>query len=480
MNQLNKIYAHKIFALKNYLKENFGEHYPYEIIELILMTGYSDITICCHNHRTTILLDGEVYECGQTGIWGSPCINHPCKLNLKNISAIFCGEAHSIALTNSNEIYSWGFNEHGQLGLGPRVFDVTSIKNLGIPTRGPQVFDVTSIKNLGIPTRDHNDNQINLKILAQKINLQNVKEISIGANHNVILTTSGEIYVWGHNAYGQLGLGHEHEQNSPQKLNLENIKKIHCSDDCTMALTTSGEIYAWGSNSFGQLGLGNNQSHQNLPQKLINLEPIDKIFCGNSYTMALTKSFEVYAWGFNYYGVLGLDHTQDQNSPQKIILPPVEKIICGLFHVIALTKNSEVYVWGSNSYGQLGLGHNEYVQMPQKLECANIKEITCGDDYTVALTTNLDIYTWGSNMYGTLGSGNKSDRYTDQMATYKNCCNDIPEKVNLNHIRNISCGGGHIVALTIFNEIYVWGYNEYGQLGLDNNINYNLPQKLKF
>src|SRR5208337_5593158 len=99
---------------------------------------------------------------------------------------------------------------------------------------------------------------------------------------------------------------------------------------------------------------------------------------------------EIYVWGSNYYGQLGLGHNQNQDSPQKLNLPvgeekvrnapfsnlagksgafssPVKKIICGGLHSIAITANNEVYVWGSNQSGQLGLGHNQD-QMKKKCE----------------------------------------------------------------------------------------------------------------
>ena len=74
MEQSNKIF--QILSLKNYLKENYGNHYPFEIIELIIMIDYDFI---------------------------------------KQIS---CGFGHTIALTKSGKIFVWGNNDGGQLGLG--------------------------------------------------------------------------------------------------------------------------------------------------------------------------------------------------------------------------------------------------------------------------------------------------------------------------------------------------------------------------
>ena len=85
-------------------------------------------------------------------------------------------------------------------------------------------------------------------------------------------------------------------------------------------MNNSDEVYAWGSNVYRQLGLGNcTMNRYNLPQKL-NLRHIKKIICGGNHTIALTHSNEVYSWGWNYYGQLGLGNNLDQNSPQKLQL----------------------------------------------------------------------------------------------------------------------------------------------------------------
>ena len=118
-----------------------------------------------------------------------------------------------------------------------------------------------------------------------------------------------------------------------------------------MALTDSNEVYAWGRNYHGQLGLGNN-THYNSPQKL-NLRHIKKISCGVLHTMALDNSGEVYAWGRNNYRQLGLDNNINQNFPQKLNLRHIKKIGCGYHYTIVLTNHNEVYIWGSHFDGPM-------------------------------------------------------------------------------------------------------------------------------
>ena len=182
MQQLTKLSTYNIFILKNYLRDTFGDHIPYEIIQIIIMSIYPKIKISCGYDYTCLLMDEiRVWgnnNFGQLGLGHYQEQNSPQKLNLPNIKHIICGVFHTIALTNSNEVWAWGLNDDDQLGLG------------------------------------HNQNQNS----PQKLNLPNIKKIICGAYHTIALMNSNDVWVWGHNNKGQLGLGHNQNQNSPQRL----------------------------------------------------------------------------------------------------------------------------------------------------------------------------------------------------------------------------------------------------------------------
>jgi len=114
--------AYNIFVLTNYLRDIFGDHVPYEIVKLIIMSTYPKIKINCGFNHTCLLMN-EVWvwghnTYGQLGLGHNQDQNSPLKLNLPNIKHIICGGYHTIALTNLNEIWVWGHNRAGQLGLG--------------------------------------------------------------------------------------------------------------------------------------------------------------------------------------------------------------------------------------------------------------------------------------------------------------------------------------------------------------------------
>ncbi len=232
-----------------------------------------------------------------------------------------------------------------------------------------------------------------------------------------------------------------------------------------------------------------------MPYEIIQLiimagYPKISISCGWKHSCMIINN-EVYGWGLNDRGQLGLGNNLNQNSPQKLNLRRIKKISCGDYHTMALENSGQVYAWGCNKYGQLGSGNRISQNSPQKLNLLNIKKISCGYYHTIALTHSNEIYVWGSNGSGNLGLGNNTDYDSPQMMKkcephfFESVRKDAhgafsQQKLNLRNIKKISCGSAHTMALDNFGEVYAWGWNYRGQLGLGHNNDQNLPQKLKF
>jgi len=252
-----------------------------------------------------------------------------------------------------------------------------------------------------------------------------------------------------------------------------------------IATTSDGSESIQGYNIFILTNYLRDTFGDHVPYEIVKLiimstYPKIKISCGCEHTCLLMD--EIYVWGNNIYGQLGLGHNQKQNSPQKLNLPNIKKIICGGFHTIALTNSNEVWVWGNNIYGQLGLGHNQDQNSPQKLNLPNIKDIICGCYHTTALTNSNEIWVWGDNCYGQLGLGHNQDQNSPQkfapmQMNRREEGTSERGKLNLSNIKDIICGGRHTIALTDSNEVWVWGYNNEGQLGLGHYQHQNSPQK---
>ena len=109
--------------------------------------------------------------------------------------------------------------------------------------------------------------------------------------------------IWGHNQYGQLGLGYTSDQviQDPREINANSMTswtQIECGGRHTVALSSSGEVFTWGNNDYGQLGRHSDDESRNVPTKVerFSEDRIIKVACGNYFTAALTSAGELFGW----------------------------------------------------------------------------------------------------------------------------------------------------------------------------------------
>lgn len=71
-------------------------------------------------------------------------------------------------------------------------------------------------------------------------------------------------------------------------------------------------------------------------------------------------------------------------------------------------NTNEIYCWGNNNYGQLGLGDFYHVKIPTKMTflfISPIKQIACGSQHTLAICENNEIFSWGGESSWTIRIG---------------------------------------------------------------------------
>ena len=192
------------------------------------------------------------------------------------------------------------------------------------------------------------------------------------------------------------------------------------------------------------------------------MKDVEFIECGAYHTFCKTINNEVYCWGKNTTCQLGLGNISNQITPilcSSLLNEDVVDIKCGSMHTLVLTSNLEVLGCGDNKYGQIGAKVYTYLDAVhstfQKIqELPEIIKIGCGNHYSLCIDVNNDLYVFGDNEYGQLGLGDTNTRFT-------------PIKhPSLSNIIDISKGGLHTFVKTSNNEIYAFGYNEYSQLGI--------------
>jgi len=287
-----------------------------------------------------------------------------------------------------------------------------------------------------------------------------VKQISTGKSHICILTEKGDIYCIGYNGYGQLGTGDTINSLSPKLvLGGLNFTTITAGDYHVCALNTTGSAFCWGYNGYGQLGIGN-ITQMLTPQLILGGYNFTTISAGASHTCALNTTGSAFCWGYNGYGQLGIGNITQMLTPQLILGGyNFTTISAGASHTCALNTTGSAFCWGYNGYGELGIGNTTNMYLPQiVLGELNFTIIIARASHTCALNTTGSAFCWGYNVFRQLGADVSNILDVVKM---KN-----PQLVlGGNNFTSISLGFYYSCGKTNDNEVYCWGFNDYGQLG---------------
>ncbi|XP_051560298.1 probable E3 ubiquitin-protein ligase HERC4 [Myxocyprinus asiaticus] len=192
------------------------------------------------------------------------------------------------------------------------------------------------------------------------------------------------------------------------------VIQIACGDQHSMALTDDGQLFVWGENSHGQLGLKEGRSGSLTAQHIQSLSgiPLVQISAGGDHSFALSLSGVVFGWGKNNAGQLGLGDTTDRYVPTVVNSLNQRKTVfisCGGEHTATLSKGGTVFTFGSGCFGQLG--HNSFTdehhpRVVAELWGSKVSWITCGRNHTLVLVESSKlIYSFGCGTQGQLGNG---------------------------------------------------------------------------
>lgn len=305
------------------------------------------------------------------------------------VTAIAAGYQHSLVATRSGRVYAWGADSSGQLGAAS--------SGSGQP-----------IMVVGLPVNDP------------------VTTVAAGYVHSVALTRSGRVYAWGANRFGEGGQNSATIVPLPSLVRGlpkgDPVVAIAAGAAHTLALTRSGHVYAWGDQGTGQMGVITTGA-RGVPvmvSDMLSGDGVGAVAAGSVDSFAASRGGTVYAWGDNGFGQLGrLDVGYLSSTPVMVEGlsrgDGVTSLAAGDYFSLALTRSGHVYAWGRNDDGQLGDGNNvdagTAVALDGRLFGDRVVAVAAGGAHSLAVTANGHVYAWGKNDDGQLGTGTITSSY---------------------------------------------------------------------
>ena len=245
---------------------------------------------CGSCHTLIITTDSNLWSCGRND-FGQLCLGdtenqlNPQKTSFSNISKLSAGSQHSLFQNDKGEIFACGYNKFGQCGLGH--FDSPQITPSLIPNAPSNIvqfvcgsdnslfldpegnvysvgFNYHGQLGLGLDT--------NQDVLSKIVNIPPIRTISCVLSSCYLIDFEGNLWTFGSNCYGQLGHGGDTVNiNAPKVINtLKDIQQISCGCSASHCIVknSQNQIFVTGNNTYGQLGIGDTQSISSILEEI--------------------------------------------------------------------------------------------------------------------------------------------------------------------------------------------------------------------
>ncbi|CBZ56084.1 putative regulator of chromosome condensation domain-containing protein [Neospora caninum Liverpool] len=342
------------------------------------------------------------------------------------VVAVACGEDHTLALTESGEVYSWGGNAHGECGRA-ETSDNAEAEGGGErqPARKPRRSWLW-----GVIRGDKGEGDVD------------TSERDSSA--------SDADSPWAGRTEKERGLVGGRVDGA---LRGKRVTQIACGKHVSAAVTEEGDLYVWGEGRGGQVGPPPSPSRRSQDRK--KSDCISTSSSGLSFNVRTPRKLEV-------YGLAEGEEAFRERTPKKVV-----QVACGSSHCAALTENGEVYTWGSDDYGQLGLGkESRFVLSPRRVDTLADKKVVsvrCGHFFTCCTTSTGEVFVWGYGRDGECGNGRSDAALPVLISTLE------PQpggrKRGRGKVVDTVAGGGHLAAWTEEGGLWMWGRGREGQLG---------------
>jgi alpha-tubulin suppressor-like RCC1 family protein len=226
-------------------------------------------------------------------------------------------------------------------------------------------------------------------------------QVECGTFHTVALTKLGDVYTWGFNGNGRLGLADGAALDTRQRLAPVLIKRIEgqaAKDDSDVGLP-----------------MDESQAATTALVKALRPKQVSRLVLGGFHSAALSDHGDVYTWGDGRHSATGIDLSREEDkevrAPTRVLglggaRNTVSALAAGVKHMLAVTSEGKLFSWGDGACGQLGHGDQSSVMEPRlvsTLKSRRMHTVAAGEEHSIGASRDGETFSWGSRPQHRIG-----------------------------------------------------------------------------
>jgi alpha-tubulin suppressor-like RCC1 family protein len=286
------------------------------------------------------------------------------------------------------------------------------------------------------------------------------------------VTAAHEVWCWGVNESGQLGIGTTIDAATPVRVQAsgQSFTMASSGGRHSCALATDGHAWCWGANDAGQLGTGALTASL-VPIAVTGGLTFTTLSAGNSHTCGIVSGGAMYCWGSNTYGQVGDSTVTNRAAPTLVKgSHTFQTVSAGFVHTCATVRDGSAWCWGANGRGQFGNGTTAGATSPVPAASGlTLVSLSSSANYGCGLTVAAEIWCWGFNgtdTWGQLGYGGHPGSSAPVKVSGGLAWSSVTTGVYLYSDESTNEGSAaQTCGVTTSGAAWCWGNNMVGQLG---------------